>query len=73
MNLRPGKLHAADNLMADHRVVGHLAEFLGIERSRLAEQSAVDGHLADVVQISGAAQRGDFAGSMPIASPMAAA
>src|SRR5271156_2710182 len=62
VNLRPRKLNAADNLMANHRVVRHLAKLLGIERSRLAEQSPVDRHLTDVVQISGAEQSSHFAG-----------
>ena len=33
----------------------------GIERSGLAEEAAIDGNFSDVVQISRAAQRGDFA------------
>ena len=62
VNFRPGKLYAAHNLMPDHGVVRHLAELLGVQGLGLAEQAAVDRHLAYVVQISGAAQRSHFAG-----------
>jgi len=48
--------------MADHGVVRHLTELFRIERTRFAEQAAVDGHFADVMQIARAAQRGNFAG-----------
>src|SRR5260370_14141127 len=64
-NLRPGKLNAADNLMTDGGMVGHLAEFLGIERPRLAKEAAVDSDFADVMQIPRAAQSRDFAGFHP--------
>src|SRR5579864_6942850 len=57
----PGELNAADNLVADDSMIRHLAKFFGIERAGLAEQAAVDGDFADVVQISGAAQRSNFA------------
>src|SRR5580692_9001383 len=61
-NFRPGKFDAADDLVADCRVVGHFAELFGIERSDFAEEAAIDGNFANVVQIAGAAQGGDFAG-----------
>ena len=48
--------------MADDRVVGHLAELFWIERAGLAEEPAVYRDFADVVQISSAAQRGNFVG-----------
>src|SRR5215469_3186186 len=61
-NFRPGKLNAADDLMADDGVIGHRAEFVGIERGWLAEQSFVDRDFADVVQISRGTNGGDFGG-----------
>ena len=36
-NLGPGKLDAADNLMAHHRMIRHFLELFGIQRTRLAE------------------------------------
>src|SRR5450631_527608 len=36
-NARPGKLYAADDLMSDHRVVSHFAEFCGVERCGFPE------------------------------------
>ncbi len=61
-NFRPRKLHATDDLVTDRGVIGHLAKFFGIESTGLSEEAAIDGDLADVVQVSGAAQRGDFVG-----------
>ena len=48
--------------MAYDGVIGHLAKLFGIQSSGLAEQAPIDGHFADVVQISGTAQSGYFAG-----------
>ncbi len=62
VNLGPGKLHAADDLMTDYCVIRHLAKLFGIERLRFAEQTAIDGDLANIVKIPGAAESGDFAG-----------
>src|SRR6266850_1001757 len=50
-NLRPRKLDVADNLMSHHGVIGHLAEFLRIERRGLAEETLVHRHFADVMQV----------------------
>ena len=51
-NARPGELHSADNLVADDGVIGHFAEFLGIERSSFCEQPFVNRDLAYVVQVT---------------------
>ena len=59
-NLRPRKMHAADDLMPDYGVVGHFAKLFRIERRRLAEQSLIHRHLANVVEISRRAQRGSL-------------
>ncbi len=55
-NTRPGKLHAADDLMSDHGVVSHFAKFFGIQRRGLSEQTFVHRNFADVVQIASGAQ-----------------
>src|SRR5258708_5634768 len=55
-NLWPGKFDAADNLMAYGRVIGHLTKLFGVERSRLAEQSAIDRYFPNIVKISRTSQ-----------------
>src|SRR5258708_3825314 len=62
VNLRPGELHAFDNLITDNSVVRHLAKFLGVQRPRLPEQAAVDRNLANIVQVARAAQGRHLAG-----------
>ena len=72
-NARPGKLHSAHDLMSDDGVVGHFAKFFGVERGGLSKQPFIHRDLADVMQVAGGAQRATSLGSMPMASPMAAA
>ncbi len=48
--------------MANHGVIGHFAEFLRIQRTRLPEEPLIYRYLADVVQVTGRAQRGYVAG-----------
>ncbi len=50
-NLRPGKLHLADDLMSDDRVVPHLPGFLLVELRSFSQQPLIDGNHADVVEI----------------------
>ena len=61
-DLWPGELHAAHDMVTQGRVIGHLAEFIWIERPCFAKEASVDGDFTNVVEISGAAESGDFAG-----------
>jgi hypothetical protein len=61
-NTGPRERNASDDLVADRRVIGHLAKFIGIERARFAEEAPIDGDLSDIVQISCTTEGGDVIG-----------
>src|SRR3954447_26234454 len=61
-NARPGELYTADNLMSHNRVIRHLAKLFGIKRCDFSEQTLVDRHLSNIVQVAGRAQPSNFVG-----------
>src|SRR5215472_1131242 len=58
----PWKLHAAQDLVAHHRVISHLAELVRIKHRWLAEQPLVHRHLPDIVQVARRAQGSNLGG-----------